>query len=119
VDRAIDRPDLVKDEFRRGVRLFSEDSVSLPAEFEHLGGSEALVTLKEGKYHQVRRMMAAMGYRVMELHRLSHAGIRVDGIEVNRFRVLALDEVDQLRERLKASMVKRGRKEGQETKEAT
>ena len=44
----------------------------LPAGLEPLGdGSECLVTLREGKYHQVKRMLAARGKPVLALHRLS------------------------------------------------
>ena len=51
----------------------------LPAGLEPLGdGSECLVTLREGKYHQVKRMLAARGKPVRYLKRLSMGPIRLD-----------------------------------------
>ena len=52
----------------------------LPAGLEPLGdGSECLVTLREGKYHQVKRMLAARGKPVLSLHRLSMGPLVLDG----------------------------------------
>lgn len=51
----------------------------LPAGLEPLGdGSACLVTLREGKYHQVKRMLAARGKPVLSLHRLSMGPLTLD-----------------------------------------
>ena len=51
----------------------------LPAKLEPLGdGSSCLVTLREGKYHQVKRMLAARGKPVVSLHRLSMGPLTLD-----------------------------------------
>ena len=51
----------------------------LPAELEPLGdGSQCHVTLREGKYHQVKRMLAARGKPVVYLKRLSMGPIALD-----------------------------------------
>ena len=51
----------------------------LPAGLEPLGdGSECLVTLREGKYHQVKRMLAARGKPVVYLKRLSMGPLKLD-----------------------------------------
>lgn len=51
----------------------------LPAGLEPLGdGSSCLVTLREGKYHQVKRMLAARGKPVRSLHRLSMGPLTLD-----------------------------------------
>jgi len=51
----------------------------LPAGLEPLGdGSVCVVTLREGKYHQVKRMLAARGKPVTELHRLSMGPLTLD-----------------------------------------
>jgi 16S rRNA pseudouridine516 synthase len=49
----------------------------LPAGFEPIGTHQALVTLNEGRYHQVRRMFAAVGNHVSDLMRLSIGGIQL------------------------------------------
>jgi 16S rRNA pseudouridine516 synthase len=57
--------------------LESETKPLLPAGFEALGGKEALITLHEGRYHQVRRMFAAVGNHVVSLKRISIGGLKL------------------------------------------
>lgn len=52
-----------------GLMLDSEDKPLLPAEFEPLSERGGFLTLHEGRYHQVRRMFAAIGNHVEALHR--------------------------------------------------
>lgn len=69
---ALDRP-LTGEEaalFASGtLMLESEDKPLLPAALEVLSPTEALLTITEGRYHQVRRMFAAVGNHVNALHR--------------------------------------------------
>jgi len=55
--------------------LEGEDKPLLPARLEAVGATEALLTIVEGRYHQVRRMFAAAGNRVTALHRVSVGGL--------------------------------------------
>jgi len=57
--------------------LESETKPLLPAGFEGLGDKEALVTLHEGRYHQVRRMFASVGNHVVSLKRISIGGLKL------------------------------------------
>lgn len=59
--------------------LNSETKPLLPARLEALGAKEALVTLHEGRYHQVRRMFAAAGNHVLALQRIAIGGLRLPG----------------------------------------
>jgi 16S rRNA pseudouridine516 synthase len=52
-----------------GLMLESDDKPLLPATFEPLSERSGLLTLHEGRYHQVRRMFAAIGNHVESLHR--------------------------------------------------
>lgn len=72
----------------------------LPAGLEVLGeGSECLVTLREGKYHQVKRMLAARGKPVTALHRQSMGPLTLDqGLKPGKWRFLTPAEGCQLRE---------------------
>jgi 16S rRNA pseudouridine516 synthase len=54
---------------RQGVRLRGEASDTAPAEVERLGPARVRITVTEGRYHQVKRMLAAVGNRVTGLHR--------------------------------------------------
>lgn len=63
--------------FRRGLVL-RDGTRCLPAELEITGGDVCYVTVQEGKYHQVKRMLAARGKPVRELRRLSIGGLILD-----------------------------------------
>ena len=68
---------------QEGVQLKKEKKRSLPAEIEIINTSdkkdqEIRMTISEGKYHQVKRMLAAVGNHVVKLHRESIANIKLD-----------------------------------------
>lgn len=66
-------------QFATGLRLRGEeDHPTLPARLQLLSPCEALVWLQEGRYHQLRRMFAAVGNHVEALHREAVAGIELD-----------------------------------------
>ena len=74
--------------------LNSETRPLLPAQFEALGEKEALVTLHEGRYHQVRRMFAAAGNHVLGLSRISIGGLKLpDDLEEGDWRMLEAEEL--------------------------
>ncbi len=74
--------------------LNSETPPLLPAKLEALSETEALVTLHEGRYHQVRRMFAAAGNHVTELRRISIGGFRLpDDLPEGEWRALTADEL--------------------------
>ena len=51
----------------------------LPGELELLPGGSAYITLHEGKYHQVKRMLAARGKPVTYLKRVRFGPLELDG----------------------------------------
>ena len=59
----------VVEQFASGVQLRGERQLTRPAELELVTPTEALLTIHEGKYHQVKRMFAAVGNKVIRLHR--------------------------------------------------
>jgi 16S rRNA pseudouridine516 synthase len=77
--------------------LNSETRPLLSAKLEVLGEREALVTLHEGRYHQVRRMFAAAGNHVLALKRISIGGLKMpDDLEEGDWRVLTPEELEDL-----------------------
>jgi len=73
--------------------LNSETKPLLPAQLELLGEKEALVTLHEGRYHQVRRMFAAAGNHVLTLRRIAIGGLRLPAeLAEGQWRQLTADE---------------------------
>ena len=76
------------------LELNSETKPLLPAKLEVLGEKEALITLHEGRYHQVRRMFAAAGNHVLALKRISIGGLSLpDDLEEGEWRELSPEEV--------------------------
>ena len=70
----------------------------LPAGLEILSPTEALVTLREGKFHQVKRMLAARGKPVLYLKRLSMGPLMLENtLPAGNFRHLTEAEIDGLR----------------------
>ncbi len=63
--------------FREGLML-GDGTRCLPAELEPLGEGRCLVTVMEGKYHQVKRMLAARGKPVKTLRRLAVGGLKLE-----------------------------------------
>ena len=80
---------------RRGIEL--DDGPTAPAEVERLGPSRLALTLHEGRKHQVKRMLAAVGHPVTRLHRSSYAGLTADGLAPGEWRELSAEEVARLR----------------------
>jgi 16S rRNA pseudouridine516 synthase len=79
---------------RIGVTLRGEPRPCAPAGLETLGETVVRLTITEGKYHQVKRMFAAVGNHVVQLHRESIGAVRLDpGLAAGGVRVLTADEV--------------------------
>ncbi len=82
--------------FKGGVQLQGEENRTLPAKLKVVAPREVLLTITEGKFHQVKRMFKAVGNRVVSLHREEIGGIRLD-VGVGQWRYLTADEVNSLR----------------------
>ena len=79
---------------RSGVEL--EDGLTGPAEVRRLGPSKIELTLHEGRKHQVKRMLAAVGHQVTRLHRSRYADLTLERLEPGAWRELEPDEVARL-----------------------
>ncbi|QSX33045.1 16S rRNA pseudouridine(516) synthase RsuA [Shewanella avicenniae] len=64
--------------FLDGVALNGEKELTRPATLVRISDAEVLLTITEGKYHQVKRMFAAVGNKVTELHREAIGAIELD-----------------------------------------
>ncbi|EJL6341592.1 16S rRNA pseudouridine(516) synthase RsuA [Vibrio cholerae] len=82
------------EQFNRGIELRGEREMTLPAQLEVISETEVLLTIHEGKYHQVKRMFAALGNKVIGLHRESIGQITLDEtLEPGEYRYLTEEEV--------------------------
>jgi len=79
--------------FAHGVLLQGELQLTRPAILKVVSPKEVLLTITEGKFHQVKRMFSAVGNRVVSLHREKIGSIQLD-VEVGLWRYLTDDEVN-------------------------
>lgn len=80
--------------FSKGIQLRNESGLTKPAKLELISTTEVLLTITEGKYHQVKRMFAAVGNKVLSLHRESIGKITLDlNLSLGEWRYLSNDEI--------------------------
>ena len=82
-------------QFREGLVL-GDGTKCLPAVLQPLGAGESLITVCEGKYHQVRRMMAACQMHVDYLERRQEGSLTLGDLPRGKTRKLTEEEVSQL-----------------------
>lgn len=80
--------------FAQGVMLRGETQPTKPAQLQIVSPTECLLTIHEGRYHQVKRMFAALGNKVVRLHREQVGPLTLDaGLAEGEYRFLQPDEV--------------------------
>ena len=84
-------PDAVEIFKAGSLILKGEAKPCLPAHLEIISEKKARITLQEGRYHQVRRMFAAIGNHVVGLQRLQFGHLDLSGVPAGDYRDLAID----------------------------
>lgn len=85
------------DAFAQGMYFSYEDISTRPAQLTILSDNEALVSLTEGRYHQIKRMFGRFRNAVIALHRLSVGDIALDpDLAVGEYRHLTEKEVNSV-----------------------
>jgi 16S rRNA pseudouridine516 synthase len=81
----------------KGVVLRDDPAPTLPAVVRRVGGEkegrEADIVISEGRYHQIKRMCAAVGNRVESIHRTAVGPLELGDLPEGEWRFLAADEV--------------------------
>lgn len=81
--------------FREGLEL-RDGMKCLPAVVEPLGSGKSLVRVREGKYHQVRRMLASRGKPVTYLRRMEEGSLKLGNLPLGMSRELTEEEIEGL-----------------------
>ncbi|WP_372762559.1 16S rRNA pseudouridine(516) synthase RsuA [Pseudoalteromonas sp.] len=82
------------DMLRSGVQLHNEKDLTRPAKAERLANYGLRLSICEGKYHQVKRMLAAVDNKVVELHREQIGNITLDeNLAPGEYRPLTAAEI--------------------------
>lgn len=85
-----------REAFKNGITL-DDGYRCMPAGLEVTGEQTCRVTIKEGKYHQIKRMFDSLGNKVVELNRISIGCIPLDnGLKQGEYRVLTVNETEAL-----------------------
>ncbi|WP_370978399.1 pseudouridine synthase [Agaribacterium sp. ZY112] len=80
--------------FEQGLQLHGDKELTAPATLKRLDAQKACLSIYEGRYHQVKRMFAAIGNHVDKLHRESIGKLKLDTqLQAGQFRLLSPDEV--------------------------
>lgn len=92
---SLDRPvtDAELEPLREGIILNGERKITRPCKALWINDKRVALTLFEGKYHQVKRMFAAIGNHVSALHRHAVGSVNLENLEQGNFRPLSLDEL--------------------------
>lgn len=82
------------DRFQQGIYFAYEDLTTRPARLDVLESNLARLTIEEGRYHQVKRMFAAVGNKVVELHREQVGPLQLDpDLQPGQWRFLTTEEI--------------------------
>ncbi len=79
-----------------GGLVLGDGTVCLPALLEPMGEGQSLITVREGKYHQVRRMMASRGLPVTYLERWKEGSLTLGDLPRGQVRELTEEEIQSL-----------------------
>src|SRR6266516_1752199 len=97
-----------------GVDL--DDGRTAPAQVRRRGPTTVELTIHEGRKHQVKRMLEAVGHPVTRLHRSRYANLSVEGLEPGAWHELEPSEVDQLRTMPAPAPVQASRRPGRSSR---
>ncbi len=89
--------DAALERLESGVEL--DDGRTAPARVRRLAPSRLELAIHEGRKHQVKRMLEAVGHPVTSLHRSRYAGLTLEGLEPGAWRELEPSEQERLRKR--------------------
>ena len=91
----IDITEEMKEKFKQGIVL--KDHVCCPATIIVEDKNTALITITEGKYHQIKRMFGCFGAKVVRLHRISMGGLQLPSdLEEGQCRELTKEELEKV-----------------------
>ena len=76
--------------------VLKDGTKCLPAVLEPLGEGKSLIRVREGKYHQVRRMLASRNKPVSYLRRISEGSLELGDLPIGMTRELTKEEIEQL-----------------------
>lgn len=91
----------ITEQFKQGIQVGPEDNepgfLCEPAYIKWISSTEALLTIYEGKYHQVKRMFVAVENKIAYLKRVSMGSLQLDpSLNLGEYRYLTQEDLDKL-----------------------
>lgn len=84
-------------EFFSGTFCLANDVKPLkPALWQPDGPKSGIMVLQEGRYHQIRRMFAAIGNHVEDLHRFQIGGLELGDLQEGEYRILTTQDIETI-----------------------
>lgn len=93
LDKTLDSNIIPK--FESGIQI--QDEFTLPCKMRIIDSNTAEVIIHEGKYHQIKRMFAYFGYKVIGLHRSEFSFLNLNNLNESEYRLLTNEEIEKLR----------------------
>ena len=81
-------------EMTKNGLYIGEGEVSKPAKLEIISSNEIMLTIHEGKFHQVKRMVKALGGEVTYLKRVAFGGLRLDDLKLKKGESRKITEIE-------------------------
>ena len=89
IENNISQEDILK--LEEGVDI--GDYITLPAKIEKISQNEIFLTIKEGKFHQVKRMLEAVNNKVVYLQRIAFAKLKLNDLEIGEVKEINLEDI--------------------------
>ena len=89
LEKNISEDDLEK--LRNGVDIGGY--ITMPALAEKIGDKKIHLTIKEGKFHQVKKMLEAVGNKVVYLKRISFGNLKLNDMELGEVREVNIEDI--------------------------
>lgn len=86
---------LINCNFSNGIR-YADGSKTKPFLLDFISDEKAIITLYEGKYHEIKKIFRELNLYVTSIHRITIASLHLDSLEEGKFRELNKEEISSL-----------------------
>ena len=83
--------------FKEGI-IIDGDVKCLPAIVEMISENEGTITLKEGRYHEIKKMFLSLNNKITSLHRIMYGDISLGDLSSGSYRTLTQEEITHLKD---------------------